>query len=226
MHKFQTMLRNAREARHAIEPVLAGSSVTAHALRQMAQLAASVDNPILLTGADNAGKAGMARAIHSLSGRAGQPVKLLVPDLQANDFVVPDTGVVFIDEIGCLRPEQQDQLAGMCERDSGAIRLIAGARNPLGRGEIAPRLFNLCNQLVIPVPTLEQRRDDITEMLKTFWAGQTTLPHPLLTTCARSRVTAHAWPGNLAQLERFATRAMAVYSGRRVDARQAENLLR
>jgi DNA-binding NtrC family response regulator len=113
---------------------LVGESAPIHALRRLIERAAPADVPILILGENGSGKELVARAIHELSPRRGQPfvklncaavpAELIESELFGHEkgafsgavaqrrgrFEQADGGTLFLDEIGDMSPAMQAKL--------------------------------------------------------------------------------------------------------------------
>jgi DNA-binding NtrC family response regulator len=139
-------------------------------------------------------------------------------------FTAVKQGTLFLDEIAELPETLQPKLLRVLEtgrfRAVGAIneqrfsgRIIAATHADLEArvrsGKFREDLFHRLCVLTVPVPALEERRQDIPELLAHFARQQ---ERPLqFSTEAIEALQARAWPGNVRQLRNFVDRA-AVFS--------------
>ena len=105
-------------------------------------------------------------------------------------------------------------------------REIAARRDGRGGRELFREdLYYRLSVVVITVPPLRERREDIPLLAEHFLAlharrhGQ---PRPHLSQEALSRLMSHAWPGNVRELEKALNRAVMFCEGGRVRGRDLE----
>jgi len=128
-------------------------------------------------------------------------------------FELADGGTLFLDEIGDLHPRMQVKLLrvldgvpyyrlGGVRKISANVRVVTATNQPLletvGRGDFRSDLFHRLSQVVIDVPPLRQRQDDIVPLAHYFLAEQNSalrLSDEVLG-CLRS----YSWPGNVREL--------------------------
>ncbi len=142
LHRTVSMTRLARENARLKEAAqvdhpgqeLLGSSSAMHEVRHLVRQVAATDTTVLITGETGTGKEVVARAIHSASGRAGQPFvavhcaalaeSVLESELFGHErgaftgavstkrgrFELATGGTLFLDEIGEITPTVQVKL--------------------------------------------------------------------------------------------------------------------
>ncbi|MEM7051029.1 MAG: sigma 54-interacting transcriptional regulator [Acidobacteriota bacterium] len=133
-------------------------------------------------------------------------------------FEEANGGTLFLDEIGdtpaalqakLLRALQEQRIEPL-GRPSRAIdvRLVAATNADLAdlmkRGEFRRDLYYRLAGIVLRLPPLRDRREDIPLLIQTFLQRTTEdLGKPILgvTVAALNRLLAHDWPGNIRQLE-------------------------
>ena len=150
-------------------------------------------------------------------------------------FEQADGGVLFLDEIGDMVPALQakllDVLERRCIRPVGSsrerrvdVRVVAATHRDL-RARIASGLFreDLLYRLegvVVEIPPLRQRRDDLPPLVEHFVEeARAANPRAVverLSPAAMLRVLDYAWPGNVRELENAIGRAVLL--GRGVEA--------
>jgi two-component system, NtrC family, response regulator HydG len=144
-------------------------------------------------------------------------------------------GMIFLDEIGDMVPALQakllDVLERRCIRALGSsrerpvdVRIIAATHRDL-RSRIAGGLFreDLLYRLegvVVEIPPLRQRRDDIPPLLDQFIEqARAVYPKAIVerfSSEAMKRILDYGWPGNVRELENAVSRAVLL--GRSVEA--------
>jgi DNA-binding NtrC family response regulator len=136
-----------------------------------------------------------------------------------------DGGTVFLDEVGELAPEAQAMLLrflGGEVRAVGAsraghvdVRLIAATHRDLraavGDGRFREDLYYRLRRVVLSVPPLRARRDDL-PLLVEHLRRQVNTRHGLAIESVRddtlARLAAYPWPGNVRELEAVLEEAM------------------
>lgn len=135
-----------------------------------------------------------------------------------------DGGTLFLDELGSMPPETQAKMLRVIETKQyqrlGAsslrtvsLRVISATSGEFGQAspEMTLRedlLFRL-NTLMIPLPTLADRGDDILLLFRHYMARLAKLyelPVPLLTPDDIAALLAYRWPGNVRELQNVAER--------------------
>ena len=158
-------------------------------------------------------------------------------DARIGKFEAANGGTLFLDEIGDMAANLQAKaLRAMQEREiervgSHAphkvdIRIIAATNRDLPamieRGEFRQDLFYRLNVLVIPVPPLRERREDIPALCEFFLAkfcAENRLAPKRLGADALALFMASQWPGNVRELENTIERAVIMCDGDTVTAR-------
>jgi two-component system, NtrC family, response regulator HydG len=144
-------------------------------------------------------------------------------------FEVAHEGTLFLDEIAEMSPGGQAKLLRVvedgCVRAIGSdrarqvdVRIVSATCAPLGRliknGKFRGDLYHRLSPLVIELPPLRQRRDDIAGLATHYLsaiAGDVGRKH--LTTGAIEALKAAPWPGNVRELFGVLYRAAAVAEG-------------
>lgn len=153
---------------------------------------------------------------------------------RAGRFEVADGGTLFLDEVGNIPVAQQPKLlhvlesgeyerVGSSQRRQSDVRLVSATNADLEQAIAAGRfrrdLLYRMNTLVLTLPPLRERREDIVPMARRFLAaaaqryGRDT---PRLSPDAERHVAQYAWPGNVRELEHAMERAVLVGEGEQV----------
>jgi DNA-binding NtrC family response regulator len=137
---------------------------------------------------------------------------------------VANRGTVFLDEIGDVGLQVQPKLLKVLEsgrfrrlgdvRDRFAdVRLISATHRDLGRdvreGRFRPDLFYRINIIVLEVPSLRSRREDIlpiAERLLRCMAPEAEMPE--IAGSAVEALRRYSWPGNIRELRNVLQRAL------------------
>ncbi len=151
-------------------------------------------------------------------------------------FEAAHGGTLLLDEVADLAPEVQAKLLRVLEtgevRAVGAagvrkvdVRVLATTRQDLRalveRGEFRGDLYYRLTTVLMEVPALRKRRDDILLLAQSFLeraAREREEPVRELTPGARRQLLQHDWPGNVRELENTVIRAVALSQGERITA--------
>ncbi len=226
-----------------------GSSAQARELRDLIDLYADDDSPVLITGETGVGKELVARHLHLKSSRrlgafsplnaGAMPESLAAAELfghakgaftgavgeREGAIATADGGVLFLDEIGDMPLSIQAHLLrvledGMVTKVGGKsatqvdFRLISATnvdlRENVVAGQFREDLFYRINVLVIDVPTLRTRGDDVIEIAEALIANHADERYRQikLTPKAADRLRSHAFPGNVRELRNILSRAL------------------
>ena len=135
-------------------------------------------------------------------------------------------GVVYFDEVAdmplgtqskILRVlvEQQFTRSGGTDKVRVDLRVISSTtrdlRNEIAAGRFRQELYDRLNVVPIPVPSLEERREDIPELTRHFiemFHRAQGLPLRQLTEEAEATLQTTAWPGNVRQLRNVIERVL------------------
>jgi formate hydrogenlyase transcriptional activator len=146
-------------------------------------------------------------------------------------FELADRGTLFMDEVGELPLDIQVKLLRVLqerefERVGGTmpqrvdVRLVAATNRDLEveveEGRFRADLFYRLNVFPVRIPPLRERRSDIPLLVAHFLAQfQRKLAKPLkeVTDESMARLQAHAWPGNIRELQNVLERACVLATG-------------
>jgi DNA-binding NtrC family response regulator len=149
-------------------------------------------------------------------------------------FEAANGGTLFLDEIGEMSPAMQVRL--LRALDSGEVRrvgeerafhvdvrILAATNKDLNReaaeGRFRWDLFYRVSTVVVPVPPLRQRRDDIPLLVEHFAAPLARTGKMLrFAPDAMERLLAYHWPGNIRQLRNLIERMQILHEGEEVRA--------
>ncbi|MCG8636787.1 MAG: sigma-54 dependent transcriptional regulator [Desulfobacterales bacterium] len=143
-------------------------------------------------------------------------------------FQIADGGTVFLDEIGDASMNMQGKLLRVLQNKeirqvgSGRIqhvdtRIIAATHKDLPglvrKGLFREDLFYRLNVIDVPVPALNERRDDILLLINYFieqFCTEMGRDIPKISDNALNALKQHAWPGNVRELENLIQRLMVI----------------
>ena len=149
-------------------------------------------------------------------------------------------GTAFLDEIGDMEPALQPKLLKVLEekriRRLGAlrdrqidVRLITATHQNmdalLDDGRFRRDLFYRLNTIVLTVPPLRQRREDIPDLaveILASLAADVGRPAPALTPRASRLLAEHSWPGNVRELRNILERALLLSRDHTIDASELQ----
>lgn len=150
-----------------------------------------------------------------------------------------DGGTLFLDEIGGLGLPLQAKLLRAIEtgvyRPLGAsrdahtyLRVLAATNEPLDAlvqgGRFRPDLMHRLSGVVITIPSLADRSDDVPLLVDHFLRQLPRAPIGGVSDAAVARLAAERWTGNVREL-RQAVEAAAAFADERLDERAVERAL-
>jgi len=207
---------------------LLGETPAMRRVRAQVELAASSRASVLVCGPPGTGRQHVAAAIHA----AGQgdtpspfvPLACAVLDAELIQSTiramaqgspgVQATGSLLLNDVDLLPSSAQAELACLWSGKTFPFRLMATARAPLTelvrRGEFRADLACLLGTVVIELPPLVERRDDIPLLAQAFLEGLNARGGKQVsgfTPETLDRLDAHPWHGNLDELARVVAEA-------------------
>ena len=157
-------------------------------------------------------------------------------------FEQANEGTIFLDEIGELTPNTQSKLLrvlqeksiqrlGGKEHISLDIRVVAATNRDLEQAiedkKFREDLYYRLSVVVIHVPSLRDRREDIPLLIQYFlhrYSGELAVNNPAISAEASAFLAEQLWPGNVRELENVVRQAMLIARGYTVsleDVRKA-----
>jgi DNA-binding NtrC family response regulator len=150
-------------------------------------------------------------------------------------FQTAHTGTVFLDEVGEMSPALQVKLLRVLQE--GEVRPVGSSRavrtdvrilaatnvdveRAVAEGKFRQDLFYRLGVVIITLPPLRERRDDIPLLIERFLkaaAAKTGKPVEL-TAAAVEALSSYHWPGNVRELENMIERLVVFSRGSRIDA--------
>ena len=143
-------------------------------------------------------------------------------------FEMADGGTIFLDEIGNISPKIQMEFLRVLEdkkffRLGGSKEIKADFRtvaatnkdleNAMELGEFRSDLFYRLNVFVIEIPSLRERRSDISMLAQHFFnvfTSQMNKPISKISPEAMKKLVDYDWPGNVRELENAIERAVVI----------------
>ncbi|APG61943.1 hypothetical protein LPB140_02875 [Sphingorhabdus lutea] len=161
-------------------------------------------------------------------------------DNQIGRFKQADKGSLFLDEIGEMSPALQVKLLRVLE--DGRIRPIGAASEietdariisatnididcAIEKGGLRADLFYRLGVVVIDVPTLKERAQDIGLLVEHFQKKHPKSRRFTLSIEAEKLLKSYDWPGNIRELRNFVERAQIFHSGEILDEFSASELI-
>ncbi len=244
--QIRTHLHNkGHQARYTID-MFVGKSRNASNCREMARRYAKYDSTVLITGESGTGKEVLAQSIHNLSDRNKGPfvaincsalaMNLLESELFGYDegaftgakkggqpglFEVAHGGTIFLDEIGSITPEIQNNLLRVIQekeiRRLGSnkvipvdVRILAATNSDLRAkvrsGKFRLDLFYRLCVLDILMPPLRERKGDIPLIAREL-CPRYNMNFSLIPETAINKMIDYDWPGNVRELQNFIEKA-------------------
>ena len=153
-------------------------------------------------------------------------------------FGIADKGTLFLDEVGELPLATQARLLRVLEngeyiRVGGQevrktdVRIIAATnvniRRAISEGRFREDLYYRLNSIVIQMPPLRDRGDDIVLLFRLFsmqMSEKYRLPRIELTADAKEVLKKYKWPGNVRQLKNITEQMSVLCKERNIDVEQ------
>ncbi len=155
-------------------------------------------------------------------------------------FETADKGTLFLDEIGDMRFDMQVKLLRVLE-DRKVTRVGASTATPvdlriisathqdidaaMANGQFREDLFFRLGVLILRVPDLASRTDDIPALIRHFQNGKRAGTIACFDDSGIARLKAHHWPGNVRELRNFVERAGVLMGGEMIGHDEVEQLL-
>jgi sigma-54 dependent transcriptional regulator, flagellar regulatory protein len=155
-------------------------------------------------------------------------------------FETADKGTLFLDEIGDMRFDMQVKLLRVLEdrkvtRVGGStatpvdLRIISATHQDIdaamANGQFREDLFFRLGVLILRVPDLASRTDDIPALIAHFQKGKRAGTVARFDDSGIARLQAHNWPGNVRELRNFVERAGVLMGGEMLGGVEVEQLL-
>lgn len=155
-------------------------------------------------------------------------------------FENADKGTLFLDEIGDMRFDMQVKLLrvledGLVSRVGSNsalpvdVRIISATHQnidtAIADGRFREDLFFRLGVVLVQVPSLAARIEDIPSLVAHFQKGKVASAACRFDQSALQRLMTHDWPGNVRELRNIIERANVLFCGETVDAFGVEQLL-
>jgi DNA-binding NtrC family response regulator len=134
-----------------------------------------------------------------------------------------DGGTLFLDEVGEIPPEMQVKLLRVLETGTfyhlGAtkprradVRIVAATNRDLARevreGRFREDLYYRLNTIVVTLPPLRERPEDILALARHFLEAYSNLGRKTLSPRAEASLQRYGWPGNVRELQHAIQRSL------------------
>ncbi len=151
-------------------------------------------------------------------------------------FEQAEHGTIFLDEIGDMTPGTQIKLLRVLQEKSVQrlggketipvnVRVLAATHRDLEQAikdkQFREDLYYRLNVVVISLPPLRERKEDIPDLVKFFlhkFAGELGTDHPSIQDEAVDILRLENWPGNVRELENTVRKMLLLARGYTVDA--------
>jgi two-component system response regulator AtoC len=222
-----------------LEPLVVAEDPKMRGLLELAARAAAADGAVLITGESGTGKALLAQAMHRFS-RRGDGAFVAVDCDAAPDLFTPadpqtlwrsaNRGTLLLEEVVSLSHDSQtnllSRLGGKSNGSQGPeadVRVMSTSRHPVdtavGEGRFRPELLQRLKGVLITLPPLRERTEDIPALVAHFVqqvASRTGRPISL-TPQALNSLSDYRWPGNVRELRQVVERAATLSPTGRLD---------
>ncbi|WP_338427113.1 sigma-54 interaction domain-containing protein [Sphingopyxis kveilinensis] len=155
-------------------------------------------------------------------------------------FEASEGGTIFLDEIGDMRFDMQVKLlrvledrtivrVGSSDVKAVDVRVISATHQDLGaaiaEGKFREDLFFRLGVVVLQVPSLARRTEDIPALIRHFQRKMPADAKCRFDADAMAALMQHEWPGNVRELRNFVERASVLHGGETLDAYDVAMLL-
>jgi len=159
-------------------------------------------------------------------------------------FEEADGSTIFLDEIGEMPQEAQVRLlrvletgkfsrVGSSQQIESDVRVVAATNKNLAKevqqGRFRKDLYYRLSTVLIDIPPLRKRREDIMPIFETFlhrFATEYNSPMKKLTDEAQDMLTSYDWPGNVRELRNVAEQMVVLLRNEEVTGDDIRPLLR
>lgn len=227
------LLRKRARGRYKFESLI-GISAPMQQVYEMIETVIAQNPMVLIQGESGTGKELVARTIHEKSERKGMPFVPVncgsitegIPEKEMISHVTAlikkvDGGTIYLDEIAELAPKVRLSLLQAIEAEQKkkgiSARVVAATgkelKDVIDSGVLKKELFDLLNAVVINMPPLRERREDICLLIHHFIYQICTRKSKRIIGVspeALDILMRYHWPGNLIQLQNVIERALAL----------------
>ncbi len=230
-----------RESADPAMPLI-GHAPAMQSLFRMVARVLNADLPVLIAGEPGVGKTTIARSFHELSDRRDHGLGILTSADASEDAITRAAekargGTIIIENPAGFDAAAQARLIGLIEAlESGpdrsmAPRIVATTgpdpQSDLTAGRLRSDLYYRLAGVTVSVPPLRARVDDILPLASHLLARAAVhgLPERSLSDDAAAMLRAHAFPGNVRELENMMRRLALTASGTTITASEMREAL-
>lgn len=215
---------------------LTGSSDAMRRVRERVAALAPLRTPVLVTGEFGTGRATVVAALHELGSTAREEFAHIECAHFEPGERLPATGAIFLDGIDSLAPDAQqywrNRLSSSTSdnlRDpvrilaSGSEQFLSNVRN----GAFDPNLAAVLLRLVIELPPLRERTEDIPDLADVMVRRATEKigRQVRLSPAAKQTLASYRWTQNCRGLARVVERCVAFSRGRTIRRQLVQEIL-
>lgn len=179
--------------------------------------AAGVPSSVWIEGELGSGRAYCAQTLHRLGDRRrGHSTPLTIRNV-AREEPWPDAGTVLLPNLSDLPEDLQRELFRQLQSVPDSVRVVAtakpGGRQQVAEGQLRPELYYQLAVVVIQVPPLRRRAEDIGPLFRqglAAYAERYDRPLPELPGDTMQLLERHFWPGNIRELLNLAERTVVM----------------
>ncbi len=206
-------------------PVLIGETPTMLEVYKIIGRLATTDAPALVTGERGSGKDLVVATIHQHSARGNHPLQVVDCSEMTDSAALPDgRGTLHLMRVHAMPAPLQSRLArdlkGQVGHRPDSLRVVASTDVDLAdevhAGRFNRELFEALTVISLRLPPLRNRRDDIPLLVRHFiqrFNFELNRNIKAVDEGVTRALQAHAWPGNVGELERVIKRACIVANG-------------
>jgi two-component system nitrogen regulation response regulator GlnG len=230
-----------RESADPTMPLI-GHAPAMQSLFRMVARVLNADLPVLIAGEPGVGKTTIARSFHDLSDRRERGIAFLTSADSSEDAVMRAAdkargGTIVIENPASFDPGAQARLIGLIEvMETGPDRALAprivattgsDPQADVASGRLRSDLYYRLAGVTVSVPPLRARVDDILPLAGHLLARAAAqgLPERSLSDDASALLRAHAFPGNVRELENMMRRLALTASGPAISATEMREAL-
>ncbi len=210
------------------EPI--GNSESIKQINRVLQRIYKTRNHILIEGEGGTGKYSIAQLIHQHRHGQSQPCLLIDAETCTDDFIEAITcangyfsrvakGSLIVNNIDSLSEEHQSNLLSMLKHKQYVIyaqntmapinfQIIAISKKDINqqiaKGRFSTDLLNIISEVKLEIPSLQQRPEDIPELLNYFvntLPDTEQIPYRKMSMAAQNKLRNHIWKDNIQELK-------------------------
>jgi DNA-binding NtrC family response regulator len=191
-------------------PATIGKSRAVEQLRAQLERLRTLKSSTLFVGEPGAGMEQCARLLHQANSPWVAPEDFSILDaMEANLVGQAAEGILFLREVGEMtRAQQKNLLNQTLKLERYHTRILSSSSVDLAelvaKGVFDPRLYTLLTGVILRVPGLRERAEDVPELANLVLSRAIEakeVPTRSFSTAALNTLRNYHWPGNLVQLE-------------------------